>query len=64
MPYYVKKRIIDILISVVMLMFLALTILPVGWMVFFLPEKLDRYRDRAGRPLAQRPGAGRGALEQ
>ena len=34
MPYYVKKRITDILISVVMLMFLALTLLPVGWMVF------------------------------
>jgi len=33
-PYYVKKRIIDILISIVMLAFLFLTLLPVGWMVF------------------------------
>lgn len=34
MPYYLKKRIIDIIISIFMLMFLALTLLPVGWMVF------------------------------
>ena len=34
MPYYVRKRISDILISIVMLAFLALTLLPVGWMVF------------------------------
>jgi multiple sugar transport system permease protein len=34
MSYYFKKRIADILISIVMLMFLALTLLPVGWMVF------------------------------
>ena len=34
MPYYVKKRIIDIIISIIMLAFLALTLLPVGWMVF------------------------------
>lgn len=34
MPYYVKKRITDICISIIMLMFLAITLLPVGWMVF------------------------------
>ena len=34
MPYYVKKRIIDIIISIIMLAFLALTLLPVGWMIF------------------------------
>jgi multiple sugar transport system permease protein len=34
LPYYVKKRIVDVIISIVMLMFLALTLLPVGWMVF------------------------------
>jgi len=34
MPYYVRKRIIDIGISIIMLAFLALTLLPVGWMVF------------------------------
>lgn len=34
MPYYVKKRIMDICISIVMLMFLAVTLLPIGWMVF------------------------------
>lgn len=34
MPYYVKKRITDIIISIVMLAFLALTLLPVGWMIF------------------------------
>jgi multiple sugar transport system permease protein len=34
MPYYVRKRLTDIVINIVMLAFLALTILPVGWMVF------------------------------
>ena len=34
MPYYVKKRIMDVCISIVMLMFLAVTLLPIGWMVF------------------------------
>lgn len=34
MPYYVRKRITDIIISIIMLAFLALTLLPVGWMVF------------------------------
>jgi len=33
-PYYVKKRIQDIIISVFMLAFLALTLLPIGWMVY------------------------------
>jgi len=34
MPYYVKKRIIDIIISIVMLVFLVVTLLPIGWMVY------------------------------
>ncbi|MFH1387385.1 MAG: carbohydrate ABC transporter permease [bacterium] len=34
MPYYFKKRIIDFIITVIMLMFLFITLLPVGWMVF------------------------------
>jgi multiple sugar transport system permease protein len=34
LPYYVKKRITDVIISIIMLLFLALTLLPVGWMVF------------------------------
>jgi multiple sugar transport system permease protein len=34
MPYYVKKRIIDICISIVMLMFLFITLMPIGWMLF------------------------------
>jgi len=34
MPYYVKKRITDISVSIIMLMFLALTLLPIGWMIF------------------------------
>lgn len=34
MPYYMKKRIVDVIISIIMLLFLALTLLPVGWMVF------------------------------
>ena len=34
LPYYVKKRITDIIISIIMLAFLALTLLPVAWMVF------------------------------
>ncbi len=34
MPYYVKKRIQDILISIFMLAFLALTLLPIGWMIY------------------------------
>ncbi len=34
MPYYIKKRIIDIVISTFMLLFLALTLLPIGWMVY------------------------------
>ncbi|MFC1510786.1 carbohydrate ABC transporter permease [Candidatus Margulisiibacteriota bacterium] len=33
-PYYVKKRINDIIISTVMLAFLFLTLLPIGWMVY------------------------------
>lgn len=33
-PYYVKKRITDIIISIFMLAFLALTLLPIGWMVY------------------------------
>lgn len=34
MPYYVKKRIVDVIISIMMLIMLAVTLLPVGWMVF------------------------------
>ncbi|MCU0640697.1 MAG: carbohydrate ABC transporter permease [Candidatus Margulisbacteria bacterium] len=34
LPYYAKKRIIDVIISCFMLLFLLLTLLPVGWMVF------------------------------
>jgi multiple sugar transport system permease protein len=34
MPYYVKKRLVDIGISIVMLAFLGLTLMPIGWMVF------------------------------
>ena len=34
MPYYVRKRFIDIIISIIMLAFLAITLMPVGWMVF------------------------------
>jgi multiple sugar transport system permease protein len=34
MSYYLKKRITDILISIVMLLFLALTLLPIVWMVY------------------------------
>jgi multiple sugar transport system permease protein len=33
-PYYVRKRIQDIVISIFMLAFLALTLLPIGWMVY------------------------------
>lgn len=33
-PYYIKKRIIDIVISTIMLAFLALTLLPIGWMIY------------------------------
>jgi len=33
-PYYIKKRIVDIVISIIMLAFLALTLLPIGWMVY------------------------------
>lgn len=32
--YYAKKRIADIVITVIMLAFLALTLLPIGWMVY------------------------------
>lgn len=34
LPYYVKKRVSDIVISVVMLAFLFLTLLPIGWMIY------------------------------
>ncbi len=34
LPYYKKKRIIDIIISVFMILFLGLTLLPIGWMVY------------------------------
>lgn len=34
MPYYIRKRIIDIIINLFMLGFLVLTLLPIGWMVF------------------------------
>lgn len=34
MSYYLKKRIVNIIINIVMLAFLALTLLPIGWMVF------------------------------
>ena len=34
MPYYLRKRITDIIINVFMLAFLALTLLPIGWMVY------------------------------
>ncbi len=33
-PYYVRKRLTDIVISIFMLAFLALTLLPIGWMIF------------------------------
>jgi len=33
-PYYVRKRIIDIVISTFMLFFLFFTLLPIGWMVY------------------------------
>src|SRR3989339_515342 len=32
--YYARKRITDIIISIVMLAFLAITLLPIGWMVY------------------------------
>lgn len=34
LSYYAKKRITDIIINIFMLLFLALTILPIGWMVY------------------------------
>ena len=34
MPYYLKKRIQDIIINIFMMAFLALTLLPIGWMVY------------------------------
>ncbi len=34
LSYYAKKRIINTIISIVMLLFLALTLLPIGWMVY------------------------------
>jgi len=34
MPYYIRKRITDIVINLFMLGFLVLTLLPIGWMVF------------------------------
>ena len=33
-PYYVKKRIQDMVINIFMIAFLALTLLPIGWMVY------------------------------
>ncbi len=33
-PYYLRKRITDIIINIFMLAFLALTLLPIGWMVY------------------------------
>ncbi|MEE8637565.1 MAG: hypothetical protein V3T21_00810, partial [Candidatus Margulisiibacteriota bacterium] len=33
-PYYVRKRITNIIISIFMMAFLALTLLPIGWMVY------------------------------
>lgn len=32
--YYTKKRITDLVINIIMLAFLALTLLPIGWMVY------------------------------
>jgi len=34
MPYYVRKRIQDIVITIFMLAFLGLTLLPIGWMIY------------------------------
>ncbi|MBU1026623.1 MAG: hypothetical protein KKA31_02715, partial [Candidatus Margulisbacteria bacterium] len=34
LPYYLKKRIQDVVINIIMLAFLALTLLPIGWMVY------------------------------
>ncbi|MDI6731879.1 MAG: carbohydrate ABC transporter permease [Candidatus Margulisbacteria bacterium] len=34
LSYYAKKRITDIIISIIMLALLAITLLPIGWMVF------------------------------
>ena len=34
MPYYIRKRITDIVINFFMIAFLVLTLLPIGWMVF------------------------------
>lgn len=33
-PYYLKKRIIDIIISIIMLIMLFFTLLPIAWMVY------------------------------
>jgi multiple sugar transport system permease protein len=33
-PYYVRKRIQDIVITIFMLAFLGLTLLPIGWMIY------------------------------
>ena len=34
MPYYLKKRITSIIINILMLIMLAITLLPIGWMIF------------------------------
>jgi len=58
MPYYVRKRIINVIISIIMLIILAITLLPVGWMVFSsLKSSTDIAIGRVGlsRNLAGQP---------
>ena len=58
LPYYVKKRIVNIIISAIMLIMLAITLLPVGWMVFSsLKSSTDIAIGRVGlsRNLAGQP---------
>ena len=59
LPYYVKKRIVNVVISTIMLIILALTLLPVGWMVFSSLKsstdiaigRVGLSRDLAGHPV-------------
>lgn len=58
MPYYVRKRIVNVIISIIMLIILAITLLPVGWMVFSsLKSSTDIAIGRVGlsRNLAGQP---------
>jgi multiple sugar transport system permease protein len=59
LPYYVKKRIVNVIISTIMLIILAITLLPVGWMVFSSLKsstdiaigRVGLSRDLAGQPV-------------